>query len=72
MGAVIGHLYKKHKIKKFLNQLKAPNYEIALKMKKGKFRDYETYKKAQEMNISSLEEYIFVIQLKSDLLTENE
>jgi hypothetical protein len=49
--------------KTLIKQLGAPNYKIARLMLKGGFNDFETFTNALEMNISTLEEYEFTLEL---------
>ncbi|MHA2339183.1 MAG: SBBP repeat-containing protein [Candidatus Hodarchaeales archaeon] len=56
--------YKKIRFTKFMG---APDYQTALKMKKGQFIDYETYRKAQTQNIDHIDEYLFSNELREGL-----
>jgi len=50
--------------KKLIQELGAPDYKTARLMLKGDFEDFETYSKAQEMSITSLEEFEFTLEMK--------
>jgi parallel beta-helix repeat protein len=62
-------LYDKKKKTTLVKYLGAPNYKIAEKMSKGHFMDFDTFVSAQELNINTLEEYLFyheTISLEKD------
>ncbi|MHA2364414.1 MAG: ABC transporter substrate-binding protein [Candidatus Hodarchaeales archaeon] len=60
---IIGYIY--YSRKNLIRSLGAPNYATAQKMYKGYFTDYQTYKKAQQLGINSLEEYELFLEKKS-------
>jgi hypothetical protein len=62
----------KYKRLRFTKLMGAPDYQTALKMKKGQFIDYEVYKKAQTQNIEQLEEYLFINELHKGLDKDKE
>jgi hypothetical protein len=49
--------------KKLTKQLGAPDYKTAQLMIKGGFQDFVTFNKAQNMGVSSLEEYDFTLEM---------
>jgi hypothetical protein len=65
LGFTGAYNYKNYKRKKLMRQLSAPDYETVVKMVQGGFSDYETFKKAQELKIASLEEYIFALEMQT-------
>jgi uncharacterized protein YwgA len=64
-GGVIGAvLLRRYQKRLFMKQMNVNDYETALNMRKGGFTDIETYNKAREQNVDSLEEYEFTNELR--------
>ncbi|MHA2032854.1 MAG: hypothetical protein ACW99Q_26090, partial [Candidatus Kariarchaeaceae archaeon] len=69
-GYLGGSRLKKYQQERLIIEMGAPDYKTAMLMKRGKFTDYETYQKAQKLNISSLEEYEFELEIIKTLEEE--
>jgi hypothetical protein len=59
------YLYQNRKKNILKHQLGAPDFETARLMVKGGFTDFRTFKKAQDLNIFTKEEYVFTLELVS-------
>ncbi|MHA2336100.1 MAG: SBBP repeat-containing protein [Candidatus Hodarchaeales archaeon] len=60
--------YKQYSLQRLLiKKFNVRDYQTALLMEKGHFTDYDVFKKALKLNISSLEEYEFQLDLDQSL-----
>jgi parallel beta-helix repeat protein len=66
IGLLIANLYVKRQQQRFTQRFGAPDYESAKKMEKGKFTEYSTFLKAQELNIDLIEEYEFTLEIQKE------
>lgn len=64
LGVIAGFSLNWRKKKKLIEQLGAPDYNIAKKMIDGGFYDYVTFKKAQQLHTKSVVDYEFLVKLK--------
>jgi hypothetical protein len=71
LGFIGAYSYRTHQKVKLLKKLGVSDYEIAQIIVKSGFPDYETFKKAQEINITSFKEYSFILELKNLEQEEN-
>ncbi|MHA2364328.1 MAG: ABC transporter substrate-binding protein [Candidatus Hodarchaeales archaeon] len=61
-GSIIGYIFFTRR--SLIRSLGAPNYVIAQAMRKGKFKNYQTYEDAHQLGITSVEDYEFYIEMK--------
>jgi parallel beta-helix repeat protein len=66
IGLIIANFYVKQQKKRFTQRFGAPDYEIAKKMERGQFTNYDTFMKALELNIDLKEEYEFTLEIQKE------
>ena len=67
IGLIFGLLLKNNKKNRLIKNLGAPNYSIAILMKQGHFKDYESYMESLQLNITTYDEYLFMKEIDKDL-----
>jgi hypothetical protein len=71
VGAISAKNWNKRKQRILIQRLGVPDYQTVILMSKGQFADYETFIKAQKMNISTLKEYEFELEVLKKLEDES-
>ncbi|MHA1991362.1 MAG: SBBP repeat-containing protein [Candidatus Hodarchaeales archaeon] len=70
MGLIASYQFKNMRRRRLMIQMGAPDYATVVKMKQGKFSDHEIYQKALAQNITDMEEYEFMNEIKNEKNTE--
>ena len=67
IGLIIALIMQNSKKRKLIFETKAPDFETSCIIKKEKFFDYEEYKSALDLNVTTAEEFRFVLELEEKI-----